>query len=102
MRRWPHNQLQARLYGSNAKTEHYQGAVTVAMEKFFPLIMERRKTTDCPWINVRIKINIGKREDVYRREGRSEKWEKILKKRSDNLILKCKKKYLQSQQDIPE
>ena len=41
--------------GSNRKATLYQEAVTGALEACFPLITVRKKSTDCPWINKRIR-----------------------------------------------
>ena len=70
--------------GSNKKAQMYQDAVTGAMEDFFPLITVRRKSSDCPWINNRVRKLIRRRRGIYRREGRSEKWRR-LKKVTDEL-----------------
>ena len=72
------------LQGSNMKANLYQEAVTVAMEVFFPLITVWKKSTDCPWINNRIRKLIKRRKGIYRREGRSLKWRR-LKKITDEL-----------------
>ena len=82
--------------GSNRKAKMYQDAVTGAMEQYFPLITVRRKSTDCPWINNRVRKLISRRRGVYRREGRSAKWRR-LKRLSDDLIRKRRETYLQSQ-----
>lgn len=76
----------------------YQEAVTGAMEKFFPLLTVRRKSTDCPWINNRVRKLIRRRRGVYRRESRSSKWRR-LKKITDELIKNRRETYLQSQRD---
>ena len=88
----------ARAAGSNAKAEQYQREVTGALEGAFPLITVRKKSTDCPWMNRRIRRIIARRKGVYRREGRSDKWRR-LKKMSDDLIKSRRDKYLQSQRD---
>ena len=85
--------------GSNLKAEMYQEAVNQAMERFFPLITVRRKSTDCPWINNRIRKLVRRRKGIYKREGRSEKWRR-LKKITDELIGKRKENYLQSQRSV--
>ena len=84
--------------GSNQKATIYQEAVTGAMETFFPLITVRKKSTDCPWMNRRIRRLIRRRKGVYRREGRSSKWRR-LKKLSDELIKARRLVYLDSQKE---
>lgn len=85
--------------GSNLKAEMYQGAVNQVMERFFPLITVRRKSSDCPCINTQIRKLIRRRKGIYKREGRSEKW-RWLKKVTDELIGKRKEIYIQSQRDV--
>ena len=82
--------------GSNNKATAYQDAVTGAMEQCFPLITVRRKSTDCPWINNRIRKLISRRKGIYIREGRSQRW-KRLKRVTDELIKKRRNTYLDSQ-----
>ena len=82
--------------GSNRKAEMYQEAVTLAMENFFPLVTVRKKSTDCPWINNRIRKLTARRQGIYRCEGRSEKWRR-LKRITDEIIKKRREAYLQSQ-----
>ena len=65
------------------------------MERFFPLIMVRKKSSDCPWINGKIRRLIKKWKGIYRSEGRSEKWRK-LKKLTEELLKKRQGVYLQS------
>ena len=66
------------------------------MEEFFPLITVRRKSTDSPWVNNKIRKLIKRRRKVYRKEGRSAKW-KRLKRLSDDLIDARRSRYLESQ-----
>ena len=73
--------------GSNRKAECYQKEVTAALERVFPLITVRKKSTNCPWINARIRRLISRRKGIYIREARSEKWRR-LKKISDDFIKK--------------
>ena len=68
------------------------------MESFFPLITVRKKSTDCPWINHRIRKLIRRRKGVYRREGRSAKWRR-LKKLTERLIHDRRLVYLDSQKE---
>ena len=65
-----------------------------AMTACFPVITTKRKSTDDPWINDRIRKRIRQRRSVFRREGRSEKWKK-LKKKSDKMIKFRREKYLE-------
>ena len=65
---------QVALVGSNSKADFYQKTVTEAMNSCFPLITVRRKSTDCPWINDKIRGLIIDRNGIYSNEGRSAKW----------------------------
>ena len=73
--------------GSNRKAEIYQAEVVGAMEACFPLIQMRRKSSDPPWINWKIRKKLKQRSGVYVREGRSPKWRR-LKRITDKLIEK--------------
>ena len=86
------------LEGSNKKADYYQATVTEALEKYFPLIKVRRKTTDCPWINNRIRKLIKNRNEIYLREGWSAKWRRM-KKWIDGLVKRRQASYLQSQRN---
>ena len=48
-----------------------------AMETFFPLVTVKRKSTDLPWMNARLRSLIKKKKGINRREGSSEKWRRI-------------------------
>ena len=63
----------------------YQTAITSAIDKFFPLITTKRKSTDLPWINKQIRKLVRKRKAIFLREGRSARW-KIQKDRTNILI----------------
>ena len=84
--------------GSNQKAEVYQREVIAALESYFPLITVRKKSTDCPWINNRIRKLISRRKGIYRREGRSSKWRR-LKKVTEDLIRRRREVYLESQKE---
>ena len=83
---------------SNSKTNQYQAEVMAALERCFPLITVRRKASDPPWFNERIRKKIRQRRGIYKREGRSNKWKKI-KKHTENLIRKRRDRYALSQKD---
>ena len=87
------------LAGFDQKAKYYQATVTGALDAFFLLIKVRRKSSDCPWINNKIRSLIIKRKRVCTKEGRSEKWRR-LRRITDNLILKRKESYLQSQRQV--
>ena len=44
--------------GSNKKTEIYQREIVAAQERYFPLITVRRRSTDPPWYNWKIRKRI--------------------------------------------
>ena len=62
---------------SNGKANLYQETVTAAMERIFPLITVRKKSTNCPWINANIRKLVADRKAIYVREGRSRKWRRL-------------------------
>ena len=70
---------------SNEKANLYQQVVTGALEACFPVITTRRKSTELPWINKRIRRLIRRRRAVFKLEGRKSKW-KRLKKFTEELI----------------
>ena len=82
--------------GSNSKAEAYQRLVDGAVERFFPLITVRRKSTDLPWLNAKARRWIKRRKAIYRKEGRSSAW-KTINKRIEKLLGERKKKYEESQ-----
>ena len=82
--------------GSQQKALEYQRVVDEAIQKFFPLITVRRKTTDLPWVNAKARRLIKRRKAIFRQEGRSAAW-KHLKRRSEVLLRERKKKYEESQ-----
>ena len=84
--------------GSNNKTKAYQDMVVGALEAFFPLITTRRKSSELPWINQRIRKRIRQRKDVYKKEGRSARW-KRLKKITDEMLAARKKCYVEVQKN---
>ena len=86
------------LEGSNKMTDFCQATVMDALERYFPLIKVRRKTSDCPWINNHVRDLIRNCNEIYLREGWSSKW-KRLKRWTDELIRKRQAKYLQSQRN---
>ena len=47
--------------GSNNKANAYQGEVTDALDRFFPLKTTRKKSTDLPWINAGIRRRLAQR-----------------------------------------
>ena len=87
------------MSSSNEKAEFYQAQVTGALERYFPLVRVRRKTSDCPWISARIRKMIKNRKGIYSREGRSKKWRRLRKVIND-LIYKRKEAYLESQRSV--
>lgn len=84
--------------GSDNKAEIFQKELLWAVEEFFPLITMKRRDTDPPWINAAVKKLIRGRKRIYKNNDnkKNEEW-KILKKRTDDLIERRKKKYLESQ-----
>ena len=85
--------------GSNAKAEAYQADINCAMDAFFPVRTNTRKSTDPPWINSNIKRRVKQRRGIFMREGRSRKW-KRMKKVTTNLISRRRKIYMDSQRMV--
>ena len=59
----------------------------------------RRKDTDPPWINEKIRRNIRRRKAVYGKQGRSAHW-KSFKKSTDRLIKQRMRTYQDSQRIV--
>ena len=86
--------------GSNDMTNAYQGTLSWAIDKFFPLKTTRRKTTDLPWINKSVLKKIDARKRLYWAEGgkRTAAW-RDEKKKTDDLIKARKKGYVDTQKE---
>ena len=85
--------------GSTAKAQAYQDLVTAGLESCFPTIATRRKSTDLPWINNRIRRLIRQRRAIFRQEGRSRAW-RNKKKKTDELIRSRRDTYFAVQKKI--
>ena len=83
--------------GSEEKTRIYQEELVRAIESIFPLRTVKRRSTDPPWINSRIKKMIKARKRIFiETMGRSPEWKKM-KKRIERLIRKRQKIFQDSQ-----
>ena len=51
--------------GSNRKADLYQQEVVEAPERCFPLVTVRRKSTDPPWYNWKIRKRIEQKKGIY-------------------------------------
>ena len=69
-----------------------------ALERIFPLITVRQRSSDPPWYNWKIKKRIKQKRSIYRREGRSPKWRRV-RKLLEDLVERRRKKYGGSQKD---
>ena len=78
--------------GSNKKAELYQEKMNYAMDTFFPVVHVKRKSSDDPWMNMRILKKMKQRKAVFRLQGRSRRWKK-LKKRSNRMINEARARY---------
>ena len=56
--------------GSNNKANKYQGIVLDALGTLFPVITTRRKSTELPRINGRIRRLIRRRKAIFKQTGR--------------------------------
>ena len=68
------------------KLTMYQDIVTAGMESCFPVITTRRKSTDLPWINNRIRRMVRLWRGIFRQEGRSQSWYRLKKLTDSSLI----------------
>ena len=59
---------------SQDKALAYQRLINQAVNDCCPLITMRRKTTDPPWINARLRRLMRRRKAVYSDHGRSREW----------------------------
>ena len=86
--------------GAERKAEEYQRALTVAIEDCFPLKKRKKKSTDLPWMTRSIIKQIEDRKELYVREGgvRTDEW-KAEKKKTNDLIKKSKRGYMDNQRD---
>ena len=86
--------------GSNAKTKAYQDTICWALETFFPLKTTRRKSTDLPWMNKRVRKLIRDRKRLFWEEGgkRTDAW-KAEMKRIETIIQERKKGFMMVQKD---
>ena len=82
--------------GSNAKALAYQDIITGALTNFFLVITTRRKSTELPWINARIRRLIRRRRAIFKQYGRNAKWrrwkrfiEDLIQKRRDGYFAVC-------------
>ena len=85
--------------GSNAKALAYERIVNGGVAAHFPMKTTRRKDTDPPWINEKVRRKIRRRKAVYREQGRSPLW-KSLKKATDRLIKEGMRTYQDSQRIV--
>ena len=90
----------AQLPTADQMAEYYQEQITWAIENLFPLRTIRRRNTDPPWINKRIKKLIKARKRIFKESGgRTPEW-KRMKKRVEDLIDKRCKVYQDSQKAV--
>ena len=73
----------------NAQLEYFLGALEGAMDLCFPLKTTKRRETDPPWINSRVKTIAKKKRRLYHREGRSAGWNDLKKKLADLIKLRA-------------
>ena len=72
--------------------------VVGALEEFFSLVSVKRKSTDPPWYNKKIRKRITQKKGIYRREGRSPKWRRV-RSLLEALVERRRKKYCGSQKE---
>ena len=76
----------------------YQREMQGALGRYFPLVTVRRKSTDPPWYNQKIRKRLKQERGIYRREGRSPKWRKV-RRLLEDLVERRRKNYCGSQKD---
>ena len=64
---------------SNEKAKCYQDLINGAMNDCFLVITVKRKSSEHPWINDKIRKKIALRKRIFKKEGRSKTWKKIKK-----------------------
>ena len=87
------------LHGATTKQEKalaYQTLINEAVSTYFPLITMRRKSTDPPWINGKLRRMMRRRKAIYRDHGRSKEWRR-LRYQTERLLKERKAKYEKSQ-----
>ena len=57
----------------------YQGLINSALDKCFPVVTVKRKSTEDPWITEKIRKKIRQRQKVFKKQGRSKAWKKLKK-----------------------
>ena len=67
------------------KVEIFQDKMTALMASAFPVITNTRKSSEPPWMSMKIRNEIRIRRAVFRKFGRNEHWHK-LKDRTDKMI----------------
>lgn len=84
--------------GPEAKAEAYQRTITSAIERFFPLKLRKKKSTDLPWMTDDIKKQIKKRKELFANERgvRTAAW-KEEKRKTKDMIRKSKRGYMDVQ-----
>ena len=65
-----------------------------AMTDCYPLVTVRRKSSEDPWINDKIRKKIRKRKAIFKSEGRSRRWKRI-KKITAKMIKFRREKYME-------
>ena len=86
--------------GADGKAIAYQGTVQGAIDRFFPLKKNKKKSTDFPWMCKAVRDQIRQRKGLYMAEGgvRTQTW-KEAKKDTDAFILKRKRGFLDKQKE---
>ena len=68
------------------------------MDKCFPYVWIKYKSTDCPWVNNKFRRLVRKRSRVFKREGRSARWRQI-KEETNRLMEELKKNYFEKMKE---
>ena len=84
--------------GSDNKTNAYQNTLTAAMDRYFLLKTNRKKSSDLPWINMGVLRKIKARKRLFWAEGgkRTEAW-KEEKRKTGQLVRDIKRGYIDTQ-----
>ena len=73
------------LQGSNEKNEWFHSLLVQMIDEFFPIKTYTVKSTDNPWVTDWLKLKIRKRNNEYRKNGKSELFLKLKKEVATDL-----------------
>ena len=69
------------------------------MQRFYPVIHVKKKSSDDPWLTDRIRKKIKQRKSVFKTQGRSKAWKK-LKRITKKMIKQRREQYMEKHKII--